>query len=138
MKRALALILLILAGCGSQGLAVSDIWGRPSAEGAPNAAFYLSIDNHGDQADRLVGADSPACGATELHEMYAQEDGVMGMRPVESIEVAAGGTVTLEPGGFHIMCIDRKEDFAVGDTVPLTLQFETAGPRQYQVTVREN
>jgi copper(I)-binding protein len=138
MKRGLAILLLVAAGCTSQGLRVSDLWARPSPQGATNAAFYMIIDNRADAADELVAANSPACGVTELHEMYDKGDGVMGMRPVESIEIPAGDTVTLQPGGLHVMCIDRLQDFTAGETVPLTLEFRNAGTREYDVTVRES
>ncbi|MFZ0492953.1 MAG: copper chaperone PCu(A)C [Acidimicrobiia bacterium] len=130
-------LLVLLAGCTSQGLTVADVWGRPPPSAATNAAFYLTINNGG-EADQLVSADSSACGTAELHEMYDKGDGVMGMRPVEGIEIPAGGSVTLEPGGLHVMCIGRLADFTPGDHVPLTLEFQNAGTIEVNATIRES
>lgn len=140
MKRLVVapVLLLLLSACSPKTLTVSDVWGRPSPSAATNAAFYLTISNPTGEADQLTSADSSACGATELHEMYDKGDGVMGMRPVEGIEIPAGDTVTLQPGGFHVMCIDRLEDFSPGDGVPLTLQFRNAGTITVDATIRES
>jgi periplasmic copper chaperone A len=138
MRKALVVLLLTLTACASQGLMVTDLWARPSPQMATNAAFYMVIENGTDQAEELMSANSSACGVTELHEMYDMGEGVMGMRPVEGIEIPAGETVTLQPGGLHVMCINRLEDFTAGQIIPLTLSFKNAGTLEYDVTVREN
>ena len=50
----------------------------------------------------------------------------MRMRPVARIELPAGKTVTLAPGGLHIMLIDVKQPLKTGDKVPLTLTVQRA------------
>lgn len=62
--------------------------------------------------------------------------GMTGMQPVDRIEIPAGGTVRLEPGGYHLMLMDLTEMPAVGSTVELTLTFETAGDVVVQAEVR--
>ncbi len=140
--RIIALLLIIASGCATQGpnAAVKDLWARTSPSAAANAAFYMVVENDGNEPDRLIRADSPACQVTELHEMYAKDGGVMGMRPVEGgfVEIPAGESVEFKPGGLHVMCIDRLQDFVAGTTVPLTLTFEISGTRSYEVTIREN
>jgi hypothetical protein len=140
MKRiaVVPVLLVLLSACASQGLTVTDVWGRPSPSAAANAAFYLTIENHGGGADLLVSADSSACGTTELHETYDKGSGVMGMRPVAGIDIPAGGSVTLQPGGIHLMCIDRLADFAPGDHIPLTLKFQNAGTIEVDATIGES
>jgi copper(I)-binding protein len=54
-------------------------------------------------------------------------DAMMGMRPIESLELPAGEEVSLEPGGYHIMLFELKAPIADGDTIPVTLTFEKAG-----------
>jgi copper(I)-binding protein len=94
---------------------------------AGTGAVFMSISNAGTEPDRIVGVSSSAAGAVELHEM-ADEDGMMVMRPVEgSLEVPAGGSVELEPGGYHVMLIGLAEDLLPGDTVELTVAFERGG-----------
>ena len=128
MKRLTVLALLILtAGCSSteDGLAVRDPWARPSPEVASTAAFFFTIDNAGDQNERLIGATTEACRATEIHRS-AMSDGVMTMRQLaEGLEIPASGSVVFEPGGLHIMCIDKLVDFAPDTEIDLTLEFES-------------
>jgi copper(I)-binding protein len=51
------------------------------------------------------------------------------MRMVEGgIPIPAGKTVKLEPGGYHLMLKKLKEPLKEGDSVPVTLTFEKAGP----------
>ena len=63
--------------------------------------------------------------------------GMMQMQEVESIEIPAGETVVLEPGGFHIMLLDLKRELTPGETVEVTLTFETAGEQTVTAEVRE-
>jgi copper(I)-binding protein len=108
-------------------LEITDLWARATPPGAPTAAGYLTITNHGNAPDKLTGVSTPAAKAGELHIMKV-ENGVMTMRPAEGgIEIPAGGTVTLAPGGFHLMFISPKEQLKDGGELPVTLTFATAG-----------
>ena len=138
------LTMLVLAACNPSpaGITVIDAWARPSPvvemesmEGM-NGGVYLTIRNDGDQADRLLGAESPVARVVEIHETTMEGD-VMAMRPVEAIEIPAGGEVSLEPGGYHIMLIDLQQPLAAGDSVELTLIFEQAGRITVTAEVRE-
>ena len=69
---------------------------------------------------RLVGVLSPLAGVAEVHEM--KMDGqVMTMRPVKALELPAGKTVELKPGGLHLMLMDLKQALPAGSSVPVTL-----------------
>jgi len=72
---------------------------------------------------RLVSASSPVTPVVEVHEM-AMQDNVMRMRQIPALELPAGKTVELKPGGYHVMLLDLKQQVKEGDTVPLTLVFE--------------
>jgi len=105
---------------------------------ADAGAFYMNIHNSGHDADTLISAATGACGVVELHETYDKGDGTMGMRPVEGgIEIPADEAVALEPGGLHIMCLQKKADFAVGAKIMLTLNFEHAGEVMVEAEVRD-
>jgi copper(I)-binding protein len=97
---------------------------------------YLTIKNTGSTPDKLLKAQGDVAASVELHTM-TETNGVMEMRPVDSIEIPANGEVQLKPGGFHVMLIGLKKDLKAGDTVPLTLQFEKAGTIQVVATVRD-
>lgn len=115
-------------------LAVQQPWTRAAGQGA-TAAGFMAISNKGAAADRLLSASSPAARATELHTMVRDGE-VMRMRPVEAIEIRAGQTVDLRPGGFHLMLIGLAQTLREGETVPVTLRFERAGEVQVTLPVQ--
>lgn len=117
-------------------LEISDPWAGATPDGAKVAAGYMTIGNPGAAPDRLIGAASPRAGTTEIHEM-SMENGQMQMRPVTGVDVPAGGTATLEPGGLHLMFFDLDAAFVEGETVPVTLTFENAGAVDSMLTVRK-
>jgi copper(I)-binding protein len=145
LHRSLALAATIvlaagLAACASGATAappaatpvISDAWLRPpAAPGAP-AAAYLTITNPGAVADALVGVSSPAAMTCELHETSTDSSGMTGMHPVDRLEIPAGGSVKLEPGGYHLMLMGMK-DMIAGSTFELRLEFEHAGTVTVQV-----
>ena len=108
-------------------LVIEHPWSRATAPSAPTAGGYLRIVNNGKTADRLVSGRSTASDKVEIHEMK-MEGNVMRMRELEKgLEIPAGGSVTLAPGGYHLMFIQLKEPFKEGAQVPATLVFEKAG-----------
>ncbi len=108
-------------------LQIDHPWSRETPQGAKVAAGYLKIVNNGPEADRLVAVTGEIAGRTEIHEMAVDDKGVMTMRPVETIEVPAGGEVDLKPGGFHIMFLDLQSTRKEGERFAGTLTFEKAG-----------
>jgi copper(I)-binding protein len=108
-------------------LELTDLWARATPPGAVAGGGFMTITNTGDQPDRLIAFSSPVAAIGEVHEMKV-EDGVMTMRPLENgLEIPAHASVTLAPGGYHIMFIDLKEPIVAGADVPVTLTFEKAG-----------
>lgn len=105
---------------------IGNAWSRPTAEGMSMGVGYLTLTNVGKTADALLSASTPAAGQVEFHET-TMVDGIARMRPREQVEVAAGATVKLEPGGLHLMLVGLKAPLAVGSRVPLTLEFRGAG-----------
>ena len=87
----------------------------------------MSITNKGAAADRLVSASSPAAEKVQIHEMTMQ-NGVMKMRELPNgLPIEAGKTVSLAPGGNHLMLMGLKAPLKQGDKIPLTLNFEKTG-----------
>ncbi len=109
-------------------------WTRANARAGANAGGFMTIHNKGRTADRLLGVESAAADKMEMHESR-MENNVMQMRPVQAIEIPPGGTVSLAPGGLHIMFLGTKQQFQQGQSVPMTLRFERAGNVQVELTV---
>ena len=100
---------------------------RATLPNAPVGGGFLTIENTGAVADRLVSVTSTVAEKTQIHEMAMQGD-VMKMHELaDGIEIPAGETVALTPGGLHIMFIGLKQAFVEGETIAVTLTFEKAG-----------
>jgi hypothetical protein len=123
-------------GVGNGTLTVADAWVRPSTGLDVPSAAYLTIANGTAQDDALLSVSTPAARSPEIHQTSADESGMMAMHPVDRIEVPAGQTVKLQPGGFHIMLIDLTGELVVGSTIDLTLTFENAGEVKVSAVVR--
>jgi copper(I)-binding protein len=105
------------------------------AMAAGNGAVYVTISNHGSGADALLSASSDVANTVELHETMAQ-DGKMVMRPLQKIDVPAGGTLEMKPGGYHIMLLGLKQDLTPGETINVGLSFEKAGQMSVKAPVK--
>ena len=117
-------------------LVISQAWSRATPGGAKVAGGYLTIENKGNTADRLVSVSADIAGKAEIHEM-AMDNGVMKMRPLDKgLAIEPGKTVKLAPGGNHLMLQELKGPFKQGDKVPVTLQFEKAGKVSVALDVR--
>jgi copper(I)-binding protein len=117
-------------------LEISGAFTRATLPNAPVGGGFLTITNKGAADDRLVSAASPASGEVQLHEM-AMEGDVMKMRRLaDGIPVPAGATVTLQPGGLHMMFIKLAGPMVEGTTVPVTLTFEKAGTVSLELSVQ--
>lgn len=115
-------------------LQIAHPWVRATPPGATTAGAFLSVTNTGTEADRLIGATSPA-GKVEIHMMDVV-NGIMRMRPVpDGLDVPAGGTLELKPGGFHLMVLGLTAPFQEGHRVLMTLIFQKAGEVTVELAV---
>jgi copper(I)-binding protein len=137
MARTIAFALLaatVLSGAAfaddysAKALRISSPFTRATPPGARVAGAFLSIENRGQEADRLVSASSPVAGLVEIHEM-AMDGGLMKMRAVKDIDLKPG------PGGYHVMLEDLKQPLKQGDQFPMLLTFEKAGVVEIKVKV---
>ena len=108
-------------------LNISGPFTRATLPNAPVGGGFLAIENTGTEADHLVSASSSVAKDTQIHSM-AMEGDVMKMRELpDGLEIPAGETVVLSPGGFHLMFMGLNQAFVEGETVTVTLTFEKAG-----------
>lgn len=141
----LTTILLLSSSCSSENdsetkkiilgkYEFSDGWVRPATEGS-NSAAYLRITNGTASNDTLVKLTSNVAEAAEIHETVEKGD-VTEMLPVDTLAIESGTSVTLEPGGKHIMLIQLNRTLAVGDTVQLNFEYSQTGTWQAKLPVR--
>ncbi|HET6546220.1 MAG TPA: copper chaperone PCu(A)C [Rhodanobacteraceae bacterium] len=102
-------------------VAISHAWIR-WLPGALPAAAYATVTNHGDRRVRLVGATSPDYAAVMLHRSMTA-DGTARMETSRGIDVGAGASVRLAPGGYHLMLMQPRRAIVPGDEVRLRLRF---------------
>jgi len=125
---ALAALVGLLSFPALAEVTVAEPWVRATvpAQKATGAFMHLKSDTDA----RLVSASSPVAGVVEIHEMLMEKD-VMKMNRIEGLDLPAGQSVELKPGGYHVMLMDLQAQVKEGDAVPLTLVVENKdGSRQ--------
>lgn len=106
---------------------ISAPFTRATLPNAPVGGGFVTIENEGPEADRLISATSPAAAEVQIHEMAVDGDVMKMRRLTDGVELPAGATVVLSPGGYHLMFMGLNQAFVQGETVPVTLTFEKAG-----------
>lgn len=112
-------------------------WSLALPDVARNGAAYMEISNRGESVDRLTGASSPIAKRVSLHG-HSMNDGVVRMRPIETVDVEPGTSSVLAPGGLHIMLMELNEPLTADKHFPLTLTFEKAGTIEVEIVVIKN
>ena len=128
--------LLANAHAAESAMAIQDPYVRLVPPGIKATGGFMLLRNTGATDRQLIKAASPIAGVVELHT-HLNENGVMKMREVASIEVKAHGQTELKPGSYHVMLIELKESLKEGDTVPITLRFDDGSSRTVLAPVRK-
>lgn len=114
-------------GVSVGNLTIENAFTRPTLGGATVAVGYATIVNNGKMADRLLSVASDISSTAEIHESK-MANGVMEMHEVSGgLPIAAGATVLLRPGSYHIMFLGIKHPVKSGDTIHATFTFSKAG-----------
>lgn len=111
---------------------VEHPWVRATAPGQEVAGAFMDLTADTDMT--LVAAESKAAGTVQLHSM-TMDNGVMVMRQVKDIALPKGKTVSLQPGGLHIMLIGLNGQIKPGDKTAITLVLRSAGGKELKVAV---
>ena len=140
---ALRRVSLILLLAGYAGLALAEIrleaqdaWVR---EGPPNSrvlAGFMGLSNPTGEDAVITAVASPDFGRIEMHKTEMQ-DGVARMLRQDRIVVPAGGTVSLEPGGMHLMLFDPTHPIKAGGQVSFELSLANGATVPVQASVRK-
>lgn len=134
MNKALALILALVASTAVLAhdyrldqLEVDHPWSRPTPPNAQVGGGFMTITNHGNDSDRLISVEVDFAQRVEIHE--TRQDGEL-MRMVhlpEGIEIPAGESVHLKPGGYHVMFMGLAQALREGEQLDAVLVFERSG-----------
>ncbi|MCA3236969.1 MAG: copper chaperone PCu(A)C [Curvibacter sp.] len=116
-------ILLVATAAHAQSVQVQDPWARATVPGQKASGAFMKLK--APEGARLIGGSSPVAGVVEVHEMKMEGD-VMRMRAISGLDLPAGQTVELKPGGYHVMLMDLKTALRKDSSVPLTLVFRDA------------
>ena len=133
MKRITLAALIFAAFPVMAQVTVKDPWVRATVSAQKATGAFMQITSAQDA--RLVEAKSPVAGVVEVHEMVMEKE-VMKMRAIKGLDLPAGKTVELKPGGYHVMLMDLKEQMKEGATVPVTLVIEGKDKKRSTVEVK--
>ena len=126
-------ILLAAAAASQAQVEARAAWARATVQGQTTAGAYMQLTSR--ERASLVGAESPAAGAVEIHETR-MEGKVMRMRALTRLELPPGKTVELKPGGYHIMLLSLPRPLKKGEVVPIRLKVEMADKSVRTLEVR--
>ena len=115
-------------------IVIENPWARATPKGTEVGSGYLTIQNKGAAADRLTGGTADFA-AVEVHQMTSA-NGVSQMRELkDGLTIPAHGSVTLAPGGYHLMFTHLAHPLTKGESVKATFNFEHAGPLEVEFKV---
>lgn len=112
---------------------VKEPWVRGTVAQQKATGMFAQITNA--QGGKLVSVSSPVAGVVEIHEMV-MDGTTMRMRAIPGLDLPAGKTVVLKPGGYHVMLMDLKGQMKAGDTVDVTLTVEGKDGKKEQILVK--
>lgn len=154
IRRSAALLIAVglgLSACGSDAassdtvteapaeagaITIDDPWSREPADGQSTSAVYGTVTNGTGETITAIAATSNVSDTIELHEVIMNDDDTMTMREKEGgYEIAAGESLTFEPGGAHIMVLDI-DAAAYPETVDVELEFDTGEKLAFTAEVR--
>ena len=118
------LFVFLLSGLSTLAAAettVSEAWIRALPPTQPVTAAYATIINTGEQPIQLAGARVEGAGRVEIHTTR-EVDGMVRMQQLSQLQLPAGDSVELAPGGIHLMLLDLVRMPAPGQEVRLCLE----------------
>lgn len=128
-------LALAVALLPQPSLQVHDAWVRQTSATRTVSSGYLRIENHTAAAVALIRVEVDGARNAEVHTVV-EDNGRTIMKPLARLSVPAHGSVTLAPGGTHLMVTDVTRPFQVGSRVRLTLTFDNHQKRTVQAVIR--
>lgn len=103
-------------------LVVEDAWARASIGTSRPGVVYMTLRNKGAAAVSISGFEADLAEMAEVHRTSTDDQGVTRMTPAGAIEIGAGDSVALEPGGLHVMLMGLTRPMTDGEAFTLTLR----------------
>jgi len=113
-----------------------DLWLRESIPGQANGAGFGTIYNHGETDMLLLGGSVAVADDIEVHR-HVHSDGQMRMERMEALVIPAGKSVTLQPGGYHLMLMNLSRPLTTDEEHEVTLYFSDGTSEVVTVKVRD-
>lgn len=143
-----AAAIIALTGCSTaagstaettpagESVTIENGWVKAADEGM--SAAFGELENSSDQDVTVVSATTKASNMIELHETVENESGEMVMREKSGgFTIPAGKSLTLEPGGNHIMLMDLVNPIKAGDEITFTLTFSDDSTYDFTVPAKD-
>ncbi len=127
------LLAITTAAWAQTTVKVEDAWVRGTVATQKATGAFMRLTPAANA--RLVAAQSPVAGVVEIHEMAMEKD-VMKMRQIPGLDLAAGCTMELKPGGYHVMLMDLTQQLKGGEQVPITLVFEDDAKKRFTQDIK--
>ncbi len=132
---AVTTLLAVPAFAAEASITIAHPWLRATPRTAPVAGGYVTLTNTGKEPDTLVSARLTMAPEGQVHTM-TMKNGVMEMRRLDKgLAIAPGATVTLRPGGDHLMFLNPTAQLKEGESVEGSLTFDRAGTVPVTFTV---
>ena len=112
-------------------------WSREAPPTATVIAGFFQLKNNAQQDDYLINASTPVAKRVEIHT-HEMSNGVMQMKQIDRVKIAAQETVMFKPGGYHLMIFNPEKAYKQGEHFPMTLTFQNAGEVQVELAVEKN
>ncbi|MEQ9619226.1 MAG: copper chaperone PCu(A)C [Deltaproteobacteria bacterium] len=139
MEKVLISMMLVFLTAGfshaENRIAIKDAWVREVPPASSITAVYFTIENQGNEDDKLVDVSSEISGSAEIHVTTVDDKSVAKMEMKKEIDIPKGETIELKPGGAHIMLIDLKEPLTDKNEIDLDLTFAKAGDVEIKAVV---
>ena len=132
----MAVLMTTSTGLLAKQIHIENGYVKATIPGTKNTAAYLHLTNQSDAKRTLVGVESSVAKAVEIHN-HVMDKGMMRMRKVEELEVAAGESLTFQPGGLHIMFIQTPKRLKEGESVEVKLVFKNGDKQAVTLPVKK-
>lgn len=109
---------------GNVNVIASEAYFRLMPPGRSVSSAYMLLNNTSKHESVLVSMQSDQAERVELHE-HSHSDGMMRMRKLDKLTIAAGESVRLAPGGYHLMLFGLQDGLTQDDIVTVELSFDS-------------